>query len=82
MQVRDRLALTIILSCWECAGGDWNFSSIRFVHVDDVARAQIFLSEYPDAKGRYICSAHDIQTDKLIEFLSSKYPEYHKPSLE
>ncbi|XP_022862655.1 vestitone reductase [Olea europaea var. sylvestris] len=51
-----------------------------FVHVDDVARAHIFLFEYPNAKGRYICSALDVTIDKLSEFLSARYPEYQIPN--
>ncbi|KAL0425853.1 UNVERIFIED_CONTAM: Vestitone reductase [Sesamum radiatum] len=47
-----------------------------FVHTDDVASAHIFLFEYPEAKGRYICSAVEITVDKLHEFLSTRYPEF------
>ncbi|KAI3444691.1 hypothetical protein Pfo_001356 [Paulownia fortunei] len=47
-----------------------------FVHTDDVASAHIFLFEYPEAKGRYICSAVEITIDKLSEFLSQRYPEF------
>ncbi|MBA0732742.1 hypothetical protein Gogos_016813 [Gossypium gossypioides] len=46
-----------------------NFS---MAHVDDVARAQIFLLEYPDAKGRYNCSSDTISLEKLSEFLGGK----------
>ncbi|KAG8391666.1 hypothetical protein BUALT_Bualt01G0211000 [Buddleja alternifolia] len=54
--------------------------STSFVHVDDVARAHIYLFEYPEAKGRYICSAVDVTIDKLCEFLSARYPEYQMPN--
>lgn len=47
-----------------------------FVHTDDVARVHIFLFEYPEAKGRYICSAVAVTVEKLHEFLSSRYPEF------
>ncbi|CAI9781584.1 unnamed protein product [Fraxinus pennsylvanica] len=47
-----------------------------FVHTDDVANAHIFLFEYPNAKGRYICSAVEVAVDKLAEFLSTRYPEF------
>ncbi|KAK4493214.1 hypothetical protein RD792_017916 [Penstemon davidsonii] len=53
-----------------------------FVHVDDVARAHIFLFEYPKAKGRYICSAVEVTIDKLCEFISGRYPEYEIPSAD
>lgn len=52
------------------------------VHVEDVVRAHIHLFEYPEAKGRYICSNVDITIDKLHQFLSAKYPEYELPSTE
>lgn len=47
------------------------------VHTDDLARAHIFLMQYPEAKGRYICSAIDITRENLAEFLSARYkPEF------
>lgn len=49
---------------------------ISMVHVDDVATAHIFLFEYPDARGRYICSAVDITVHELQIFLTERYPEY------
>ncbi|KAK4476522.1 hypothetical protein RD792_015678 [Penstemon davidsonii] len=54
----------------------------NLVHIDDVASAHIFLFEYPEAKGRYICSAVEITTDKLKEFLSERYPEFQIPSAD
>ncbi|KAL3517015.1 hypothetical protein ACH5RR_023917 [Cinchona calisaya] len=53
-----------------------------FVHTDDLARAHIFLFEYPEAKGRYICSAVEITIDKLAECLSARYPEYPIPTAD
>lgn len=50
-----------------------------FVHVDDVVSAHIFLLEYPNAKGRYICSAVEKTMDELYKFLSARYPEYQIP---
>lgn len=55
---------------------------INMVHVDDVARAHIFLFEYPNANGRYVCSSHIITIEDLAKFLSAKYPEFQLPSLE
>jgi nucleoside-diphosphate-sugar epimerase len=52
------------------------------VHIDDVARAHIFLLEYPEAKGRYICSSDIITIEEMSKFLSAKYPEYSIPTLE
>jgi len=52
------------------------------VHIDDVARAHIFLLEYPDAKGRYICSSAKLTIQEMAEFLSAKHPEYPIPNVE
>ncbi|KAB2628420.1 vestitone reductase-like [Pyrus ussuriensis x Pyrus communis] len=51
------------------------------VHVDDVARAHIFLFEHHNAKGRYNCSSHVITLVQMAEFLSAKYPEFQIPSV-
>ncbi|KAK1394032.1 Vestitone reductase [Heracleum sosnowskyi] len=47
-----------------------------FVHMDDVATAHIFLFEYPNASGRYICSGADITLEDFPKFLRQRYPEY------
>ncbi|KAJ6363005.1 hypothetical protein OIU78_003238 [Salix suchowensis] len=52
------------------------------VHIDDVARAHIFLLENPEAKGRYICSSDMITIEEMSKFLSAKYPEYPIQTLE
>ncbi|XP_028754163.1 vestitone reductase-like [Neltuma alba] len=49
------------------------------VHVDDVAKAHIFLLEHPNPKGRYICSACVITNEDVYEILSVKYPEFQIP---
>ncbi|XP_073061319.1 vestitone reductase-like [Primulina eburnea] len=49
------------------------------VHVDDVARAHIFLFEYPNAKGRYLCSALHVTIHELSKFVSARYPQYQLP---
>lgn len=46
------------------------------VHVDDLARAHIHVFEYPEAKGRYICSGVDFTAPDLSHFISARYPEY------
>ncbi|KAI3444695.1 hypothetical protein Pfo_030859 [Paulownia fortunei] len=58
------------------------YENTPFVHTDDVASAHIFLFEYPEAKGRYICSAVEITNDKLSEFLSKRYPEFQISSAD
>lgn len=50
------------------------------VHVDDVARAHIYLFEYPNAKGRYICSALESTIHQLSQFISSRYPQFQMPT--
>ncbi|GMI97710.1 BRI1-5 ENHANCED 1 [Hibiscus trionum] len=52
------------------------------VHVDDLARAYIFLLEHPDAKGRYICSSGTVSLQKMSELLRAKYPEFPIPTPE
>ncbi|GMJ01573.1 BRI1-5 ENHANCED 1 [Hibiscus trionum] len=52
------------------------------VHVDDVARAHIFLLECPDAEGRYNCSSYTISLQKMADILSANHPEFTIPSAE
>ncbi|XP_059633986.1 vestitone reductase-like [Cornus florida] len=52
------------------------------VHVDDVASAHIFLLEYPDPKGRYICSALEVTNYQMSEYLSARYPQYQIPNAD
>ncbi|XVF79881.1 hypothetical protein PTKIN_Ptkin15bG0026100 [Pterospermum kingtungense] len=73
--VRTLLALVL--------GNEQEYSAllnVSMVHVDDVARAHIFLLEYPDAKGRYNCSSDTLSILKLAEILSVKYPEFPIPT--
>ena len=56
--------------------------NISMVHIDDVARAHIFLLEHPDAKGRYNCSTQTISHQKIAEILSANYPEFPIPTAE
>ncbi|KAJ8749005.1 hypothetical protein K2173_013446 [Erythroxylum novogranatense] len=56
--------------------------SMSMVHVDDVARAHIFLFELPEARGRYNCSSHTATIQELAKFLSAKYPEFPIPTVE
>ncbi|WCJ22859.1 NAD(P)-binding Rossmann-fold superfamily protein [Euphorbia peplus] len=56
-----------------------NFS---MVHTDDVARAHIFLFEYGEAKGRYICSSQTITIEDMSKFLSTNYSEFSIPTME
>ena len=68
-----------------CVGNEDCYSSLSttsMVHVDDVARAHIFLLEHPDVKGRFNCSSDFMTLERMAEFLSDKYPEFHIPSKE
>ncbi|KAJ1407214.1 hypothetical protein SESBI_24537 [Sesbania bispinosa] len=67
------------------AAGDKNpfsFSRLHMVHVDDVARAHIFLLEHPNPKGRYNCSPFIATMEEIAQLISSKYPEFQIPTLE
>ncbi|MCI02260.1 dihydroflavonol-4-reductase [Trifolium medium] len=46
------------------------------VHVDDVARAHIYLLENPVPGGRYNCSPFIVSIEEMSQLLSAKYPEY------
>ncbi|XVE76965.1 hypothetical protein DITRI_Ditri13aG0023400 [Diplodiscus trichospermus] len=50
--------------------------NVSMVHIDDVARAHIFLLEHPGAKGRYNCSSETVSHQKTAEIVSAKYPEF------
>ncbi|KAG4992797.1 hypothetical protein AAZX31_09G247500 [Glycine max] len=54
----------------------------HMVHVDDVARAHIFLLEHPNPKGRYNCSPFIVPIEEIAEIILAKYPEYQIPTLE
>lgn len=50
------------------------------MHVEDLCNAHIYLFEHPEARGRYICSAHCFEITELARSLSNKYPEYNIPA--
>lgn len=82
---RGVLLLLIIYLFCKCVGNEKHIKYgevTSFVHTDDVANAHIFLFEYPEAKGRYICSALEISIDELSEFLSKRYPQFQMLSVE
>ncbi|KAK6918541.1 hypothetical protein RJ641_016963 [Dillenia turbinata] len=53
-----------------------NKESTSMVHTDDLASAHIFLLEYPNAKGHYICSYNEASVNQMAELLWAKYPQY------
>lgn len=50
--------------------------NLAMVHMDDLARAFIFLLEHPEAKGRYNCSSDTVTAPKIVEILSTTHPEF------
>ncbi|KAL9315130.1 hypothetical protein ACSQ67_016131 [Phaseolus vulgaris] len=54
----------------------------HMVHVDDLARAHIFLLEHPNPKGRYNCSPFIVPIEEIAEIISTKYPEFQIPTVE
>lgn len=51
----------------------------HLVDVRDVAEALLLVYEKPEAEGRYICTAHEIRTEDLVEKLRNIYPNYNYP---
>ncbi|KAI9089540.1 hypothetical protein K1719_021570 [Acacia pycnantha] len=49
------------------------------VDVRDVADAILMAYEKPEAEGRYLCAAHSIMTNDLVEKLKRIYPNYSYP---
>jgi vestitone reductase len=56
-------------------------SRLHMVHVDDIARAHIFLLEHPNPKGRYNCSPYIANIEEITQIISAKYPGFHIPTL-
>ncbi|XP_015950678.1 vestitone reductase [Arachis duranensis] len=57
---------------------------LRFpiAHVDDLARAHIFLLQHQNPKGRYNCSPCSVTLEEIAEIIRSKHPEFKIPSPE
>ncbi|XP_057736943.1 vestitone reductase-like [Arachis stenosperma] len=55
---------------------------MHMAHVDDVARAHIFLLEHPNPKGRYNCSPFIVSIQQISQLLSAKYPQFQIPTLD
>ncbi|EEF50385.1 cinnamoyl-CoA reductase, putative [Ricinus communis] len=56
-------------------------NNFYMVHIDDAVGAHIFLLENPNAKGRYICSSIQMTTHATVQFLASKYRQFHIPAM-
>ncbi|KAG2269575.1 hypothetical protein Bca52824_064130 [Brassica carinata] len=67
----------ILLSIIKGAGGEYTNFRGGFVHIEDVAAAQIIAMEEPKASGRIICSSSSVaHWSEIIEMLRPKYPLY------
>ncbi|MED6184614.1 hypothetical protein PIB30_049125 [Stylosanthes scabra] len=55
---------------------------MHMAHVDDVARAHIFLLEHPNPKGRYNCSPFIVSIQQISQLLSAKYPQFQIPTVD
>ncbi|KAJ7962193.1 Dihydroflavonol-4-reductase [Quillaja saponaria] len=65
------------------AFGEKNYRyPLQAVHIDDVARAYIFLFEHSNPKGRYICSTEDVTVERIYKFLTEKHPQFEVPTLD
>ncbi|KAL1814994.1 hypothetical protein ACET3Z_017568 [Daucus carota] len=49
------------------------------VDVRDVAESLLMVYEKPEAEGRYICTAHTVSTQDLVEMLKRLYPDHEYP---
>nr|2P4H_X Chain X, Vestitone reductase [Medicago sativa] len=65
-------ALVLVLGKKEQIG----VTRFHMVHVDDVARAHIYLLENSVPGGRYNCSPFIVPIEEMSQLLSAKYPEY------
>ncbi|KAF5176626.1 Dihydroflavonol-4-reductase-like [Thalictrum thalictroides] len=51
----------------------------HYVHIDDVASAQIFLFECPKSKGRHLCCKFDVTIQEVAKLLSIKWSQHLLP---
>ncbi|KAK9284769.1 hypothetical protein L1049_023946 [Liquidambar formosana] len=64
-------------------GNEAHYSIVKqcqYVHLDDLCDAHIYLSEHPEAEGRYICSSDDATIYDIAKLIREKYPEYNVPT--
>lgn len=50
------------------------------VDVRDLAEAFKLVYERPEARGRYICTSHMLDTEDLVQILREIYPNYDYPN--
>ncbi|KAJ6939938.1 hypothetical protein NC651_006179 [Populus alba x Populus x berolinensis] len=84
--LKPRVLCHLLIAHW-CSARDANaegYESLEnklrhLVDVRDVAEALLLVYEKPEAEGRYICTAHEIRTEDLVEKLRNIYPNYNYP---
>ncbi|PIA48903.1 hypothetical protein AQUCO_01300059v1 [Aquilegia coerulea] len=55
------------------------FETAHYVHIDDVASAQIFLFECPKSEGRHLCCKFDVTIQEVAKLLSIKWSKHLLP---
>ncbi|XP_015869234.2 tetraketide alpha-pyrone reductase 2 [Ziziphus jujuba] len=68
--------LLLILKLVKGLIGEYQNTTIGFVHIEDVVRAHILAMEDSRASGRLICSGPVAHLSQIIEMLRAKYPSY------
>nr|CAA70345.1 dihydroflavonol reductase [Forsythia x intermedia] len=74
---------SLITALSPITGNEAHYSIIdqcQYVHLDDLCEAHIFLYEYPNAEGRYICSSHDATIYDVAKMIRDKWPKYDIPT--
>ncbi|KAL2532495.1 Dihydroflavonol-4-reductase [Abeliophyllum distichum] len=74
---------SLITALSPITGNEPHYSIIdqcQYVHLGDLCEAHIFLYEYPNAEGRYICSSHDATIYDVAKMIRDKWPEYDIPT--
>ncbi|OIS98434.1 PREDICTED: dihydroflavonol 4-reductase-like isoform X1 [Nicotiana attenuata] len=64
-------------------GNEAHYSIIKqgkYVHLDDLCEAHIFLYEHPNAQGRFLCSSDHAIIYDVAKMVREKWPEYYVPS--
>nr|ABN80436.1 dihydroflavonol 4-reductase [Nicotiana tabacum] len=64
-------------------GNEAHYSIIKqgkYVHLDDLCEAHIFLYEHPKAEGRFICASHHAIIYDVAKMVQEKWPEYYVPT--
>ncbi|CAK9878230.1 unnamed protein product [Sphagnum jensenii] len=51
-----------------------------YVHIDDVARAHLLVYQEPSARGRYLCSATELEPEQLCRLVAARYPHLPIPT--